>query len=1147
MTRVGLVYVPRVHGFVDSMLLTTLAVQCVRVQKAGRLCEHTIAASPPESGGPACFEVLDLSKDARFNTLDFVAGPPHFRNYAGVPLRTRKGINIGSIFVIDSKLRPPLTTTERHFLGEMADNVMQHLEMVKDRKDCARALHMSACMSAYVDPLHSSARPLSQLDEPSFPLPSANSNPGSNPKAGNTDRLNTFRRAASFLLEGLGFDESGGGVMFLDTQPSGWKTDYSPDESSGVFSSQDSEGDIEVRASQCTYGDTEGATSQATAEETDFHGADTTEILAHATQPATDANTAGPPTAGITALPPQDLSRLVKRYPEGKLFTFDSHGHALASSSDDSSEQTKVPKSSRTYTKHGSKRETDKLRRYFPSARQIIFLPIWDSSTSRWAVCIAYHRSQFRNLSYKSEFIYCATFGNTVVAELTKLASIQNDQQKSDFIASISHELRSPLHGILASCEFLEETETTPFQKSLIGTADSCARTLLDTINMVLDYSNINKFEKMKDHARKNKHDVSANSQSKTLQTRLSMQRTVDVAALAEEVIDGLVIGHVFGGREERRTSFKTETVRSTAPGVCIDTDRPTKDGSVEVILDIAYEDWTFCTEPGAVKRILMNLVENAIKFTQDGYVHVKIESSRPKDSAAFPAILLTVTDSGQGIPPSYLRDTVFSPFFQESNLTAGTGLGLSLVKSIIRTMGGKISINSTVGIGTRATVKIPMIRGAWSAQDREISPNPTHFDNVAEWNRSTSISAVRLQALNKTAAIHWCGRTYASSTQSKALRLLQSSLATYLSRWFGLSCSPWQQDHTYDIIITTFDGLGALEQSAPQLFTGSCRDTVLIIGTAAPPPPIKADILKSSNIVVLRCPFGPAKLAHVLERCLEKSKVDENAYGANQQETSEGDVSSVGSEEGSSNSSSTTLVDTHTSDDEAQPRALQVIGGNYNGEEADANLASVVLIEDGRLESHNEGAIYTQPLPETVIELVTISILPAVKSTQLSISDTIEKPVTVAKPAVSSLCMLLVDDNAINLRLLQVYSKKLSPVQVHSAENGKVAVDTYERLLHATPSTPPTIILMDISMPVMDGFEATRRIRQIEAAYKNNLSPDKVAPRSFIIALTGLASLKDQREAFAAGVDRYLMKPASFAKLSILLEECQAELEQGT
>jgi DNA-binding response OmpR family regulator len=60
-------------------------------------------------------------------------------------------------------------------------------------------------------------------------------------------------------------------------------------------------------------------------------------------------------------------------------------------------------------------------------------------------------------------------------------------------------------------------------------------------------------------------------------------------------------------------------------------------------------------------------------------------------------------------------------------------------------------------------------------------------------------------------------------------------------------------------------------------------------------------------------------------------------------------------------------------------------------------------------------------------------------------------------------------------------------------------------------------------------------------------LSPDEVAPRSFIIALTCLASLKDQKEAFAAGVDRYLMKPASFAKLSILLEEWQAEHQQGT
>jgi CheY-like chemotaxis protein len=192
--------------------------------------------------------------------------------------------------------------------------------------------------------------------------------------------------------------------------------------------------------------------------------------------------------------------------------------------------------------------------------------------------------------------------------------------------------------------------------------------------------------------------------------------------------------------------------------------------------------------------------------------------------------------------------------------------------------------------------------------------------------------------------------------------------------------------------------------------------------------------------------------------------------------------------------------------------------------------------------ERHDEGAIYTQPLAETGGELVTISDLPAVRSTQLRESDAIEKPMTAAKVADSSLRMLLVDNNAINLRLLQVYSKKLNPVQVHSAENGQIAVDIYERLLHATPSMPPTVILMGLSMPVMDGCAATRRIREVEAAYKNEMSHDEVAPRSFIIALTRLVSLKHQKDAFAAGVDRYLMEPATFAKLSMLLEEWQAE-----
>ena len=104
------------------------------------------------------------------------------------------------------------------------------------------------------------------------------------------------------------------------------------------------------------------------------------------------------------------------------------------------------------------------------------------------------------------------------MAEISRLATIDADHKKSDFIGSISHELRSPLHGVLASAEFLAGTELDAFQSSLIWTIEryvrrqrghtfiyhqvfltslySCGQTLLDTINHVLDFSRINTFEK---------------------------------------------------------------------------------------------------------------------------------------------------------------------------------------------------------------------------------------------------------------------------------------------------------------------------------------------------------------------------------------------------------------------------------------------------------------------------------------------------------------------------------------------------------------------------------------------------------------------------------------------------------------------------
>jgi CheY-like chemotaxis protein len=121
---------------------------------------------------------------------------------------------------------------------------------------------------------------------------------------------------------------------------------------------------------------------------------------------------------------------------------------------------------------------------------------------------------------------------------------------------------------------------------------------------------------------------------------------------------------------------------------------------------------------------------------------------------------------------------------------------------------------------------------------------------------------------------------------------------------------------------------------------------------------------------------------------------------------------------------------------------------------------------------------------------------------------------------------VLVVDDNLINQRLLATYLKtKRQYKLIETAENGQKAVDM---AIAADPSF--NIIFMDISMPVMDGFEATRAIREYEGSEAGR-------PRAMIIALTGLASGRDQREGFESGCDLYMTKPVSFKQVGKLLD----------
>lgn len=132
------------------------------------------------------------------------------------------------------------------------------------------------------------------------------------------------------------------------------------------------------------------------------------------------------------------------------------------------------------------------------------------------------------------------------MAEISRQNSVATNQQKSAFISSTSHELRSPLHGILASAELMSETIMTPFQSSLNDIIASCGRTLNDTMTHILEYSKIKSFERVRQQARRSSsRKDSIASRNSSLKDHgpagLNVSATVNVASVAKEVIEGVL------------------------------------------------------------------------------------------------------------------------------------------------------------------------------------------------------------------------------------------------------------------------------------------------------------------------------------------------------------------------------------------------------------------------------------------------------------------------------------------------------------------------------------------------------------------------------------------------------------------------------
>lgn len=199
-----------------------------------------------------------------------------------------------------------------------------------------------------------------------------------------------------------------------------------------------------------------------------------------------------PSSAHHFALNEAELQALVKRYPRGKIFNFAESGDVYSSSEEggtsteegrsEISDAGSQRESSSRLRKSRTSKDATRLGKVMNGAQTIAFFPIWDDGAESYSSALfVWSTTPRRFFSSEEDMPYLLAFGFSLTAELARLHSLASDKAKGTFISSISHELRSPLHGVLAGAEMMYESDLTQFQEEMLLTITMAGRTLLDT------------------------------------------------------------------------------------------------------------------------------------------------------------------------------------------------------------------------------------------------------------------------------------------------------------------------------------------------------------------------------------------------------------------------------------------------------------------------------------------------------------------------------------------------------------------------------------------------------------------------------------------------------------------------------------------
>ncbi|CAI7635794.1 unnamed protein product [Penicillium pancosmium] len=1122
------------------------------------------------------FVSTDLLQDDTFNDHSDVTSFPNVRFLASSPIISPKGIVIGAYTILDNKPRDPLGTDILEFLVDISTTVMDYLDTSRTKAQKHRGERMMVGIGSFLEgkgslrnswlteteiaqsPIEGNGNDEGRVNQkqqdkqisedvaksmtsnatsshlPFRPgnlhLPAkvdsqkggeqgqrdskAQSQPNKAPQAKSTpndqstkqplrDSLSSqigevFSRGANIIRESIEVEA----VVFFDAN---FRSQVAPEQNKSDSEASTIEG--------LSSGDEEALSREAArrrdvsiAEQANDGGKDALDpckVIAFATSNASSVNDQLSGDNRI-ALSESFLSGLLHRYPRGKIFNYGEDG---ALSSDDTSDgvfkrflqRPRGRKYKRTQ-RSVLRQDAETLLRLAPDSRSIIFSPQWDSHKGRWySGSLTWTKAKHRVFTSDDELAFVLTFGHSLMAEVHRLNAQFTDRAKGDLLAGLSHELRSPLHGIFGTAELLNDTVMDALQRGFVHTIASCAFTLLGSINQLLEYASINDVQsysatspsgggntEQRSSSKENRPGI----RSRTKSGNVDIESYVELDAAVEDAIETVFAGYAF-----------FNSTRSPLRGVAGLADiggRPfDSQGGVKVIFDIdRSQSWKFSTRPGAWHVILTNIFGNALKFTQRGHILVSLKSTPTrfdKDGAAKRSkVSITIKDTGCGIDPEYMKSGLFTAFEQEDRISIGNGLGLNITHRIVSSLGGDIRVNSEKDVGTEVVITVILDHmSELNTPEGEISQSP--------------VPAVRALVHGKTVGVLGLGNSALDMALSASLEKLCHDWLK-MEVFLVLPTSTRFANCDFYISLHEYLDMGNMEVKsiAPGEAEQFSSPVIIICASPRIAHSMFAAARNRGDAEVLEFisqPCGPRKLAKTLDVCMKRQQ--QRLDLARGRLGKDGNPSQSGSKDNSEERKRYSLLNV--------PELG--VGETLKAELMDSrpstsNLSPRNASERSRSRQNFDDS--SNPVNASA----------APPEDQFS-----ENQPHQAEPGLKPpMTVLLVDDNDINLKLLIAFMKKLK-YHFLLAQNGQEALEAFK-----ANSSSIKIILMDISMPVMDGLESTRQIRKFEKTLKRE---DRVT----IVALTGVAQADTQRDATRSGMDLFLTKPVRLDGLAPIIK----------